>query len=76
MFFFFSLEQTKSSSGSSLVGHCEMFWVCHCDLPALLTTSWTKDNPNSRFWGYATYNSNISSLMAGILLKILILHTI
>jgi hypothetical protein len=49
------------------VGSVEMSYVCFCDLPAPLKTSWTRENPGRRLWGNATYDSRVCSVMIEVL---------
>jgi hypothetical protein len=38
-------------------------YLCFCDLPAPLETSWIQENPGRRFWGCTICNSRVSSFM-------------
>ncbi|XP_059458865.1 uncharacterized protein LOC132188439 [Corylus avellana] len=52
------LMKSSSAFGSSSVDCTQTSWVCYCSLPAPLKTSWTPKNPERRFWGCTTYDSN------------------
>jgi hypothetical protein len=43
------------------MGRAGMSFICYCDLPVPLKTSWIEENPGRRFWGCTTYNSRVSS---------------